>query len=221
MALKLTDIINVTQANSGGKQIEAPLSDAVTLLGTDTLRTDVDGLQAIAPIADVLAIATAASIFITFDAIATASKFITIGNKTYTFVAALTAPAVANEVLVAGNVSNQAAYLKAAINAEAGAGSTYGTGTTAHTQVSVTAIDGAKITVTMKVKGVDGVTITHNDNPAFDINSPVDLTGEVAGTVGSTGAIVIDVAGGNLYICSDGTKCTTADSSGWKKTAIT
>lgn len=66
---------------------------------------------------------------LTFGANAAATKKVTIGTRVYTFVAALTA---ANQVLIGASASASLDNLIAAINAAAGAGTTYGTGTVAN-----------------------------------------------------------------------------------------
>lgn len=63
---------------------------------------------------------------------------VVIGNKTYTFRTALTTPAVVNEVLIGASAAASLDNLKSAINGTTGAGSTYSTGTTAHSQVEAT-----------------------------------------------------------------------------------
>lgn len=78
-------------------------------------------------------------------------------EKVYKFVAALTAPAVANEVVISAvNASGSLDNLIAAINGAAGAGTTYGTGTVAHTEVDAVAGDGDTVTITAKAYGVAG-----------------------------------------------------------------
>ena len=74
-------------------------------------------------------VGTAATGTLTFAANAAAGKKVTIGTRVYTFVAALTA---ANQVLIGASASASLDNLIAAINAAAGAGTTYGTGTVAH-----------------------------------------------------------------------------------------
>lgn len=61
---------------------------------------------------------------------------VVIGNKTYTYKTSLTG--AANEVLIGADAAAALDNLKSAVNGSAGAGSTYGTGTVAHTQVDAT-----------------------------------------------------------------------------------
>lgn len=63
---------------------------------------------------------------------------VTIGSTVYTFKTALTAPAVPFEVLIGVSAAVALDNLKSAINASAGAGTVYGTGTTAHPTVTAT-----------------------------------------------------------------------------------
>lgn len=66
---------------------------------------------------------------------------------------------VANEVLIGGSASASLDNLIAAINGAAGEGSTYGTGTTASTQVTAAAGDGDTVVVTASTAGVAGNSI--------------------------------------------------------------
>lgn len=63
---------------------------------------------------------------------------VTIGSTVYTFKTALTDPAVPYEVLIGASAAASLDNLKSAINATAGAGTTYGTGTVAHPSVAAT-----------------------------------------------------------------------------------
>lgn len=63
---------------------------------------------------------------------------VTIGSTVYTFKTALTSPAVPYEVLIGVSAAVALDNLKSAINATAGAGTTYGTGTVAHPTVEAT-----------------------------------------------------------------------------------
>jgi hypothetical protein len=60
------------------------------------------------------------------------------GDVTYTMVDALSSPAVKNEVLIGEDPAASLDNLKSAINATAGAGTTYSTGTVANPQVTAT-----------------------------------------------------------------------------------
>ena len=117
----------------------------------------------------------------TFTAAAvTALDQVQIEDTVYTFVAALTAPAVAYEVVKGANDNAALNNLIAAINGADGEGTTYGTGTVAH--IFVDAFTGAADTMIVKAKSV-GVY-------GNSIGTPVAPTG-TPGTWGAT-----DLAGG-------------------------
>lgn len=73
---------------------------------------------------------------LTASGVFSAGETVTIGDKTYRFVTALTG--AANEVLIGANAAASLDNLKSAINATAGEGSTYGTGTVANPNVTAT-----------------------------------------------------------------------------------
>jgi len=107
----------------------------------------------------------------TLSAIAnpTATKTVTVGASTYTFVAALSG--AANEVLVGANTSATLANLTNAVNAGPGAGVAYGVGTVAN--ASVKAVSAAStVTFTSIVSGVGGV------GPPLTGNSIVSTTND-------------------------------------------
>ena len=67
----------------------------------------------------------------------TDGETVTVGVRTYTFVTALSSPSVVDEVVL-GTLAVSLDNLKSAINATAGAGTTYSTGTLVHEQVTAT-----------------------------------------------------------------------------------
>lgn len=73
-----------------------------------------------------------ASGVLTFSGAGTADDTITVGSRVYTLKSALTA---ADQVLIGGSAAATALNLIAAINGDAGAGTTYGTGTLPHADV--------------------------------------------------------------------------------------
>ncbi len=77
---------------------------------------------------------------------------VTIGVTAYRFVTVL---AVAYDVLIGGTASQTILNLIAAVNAAAGAGTVYGTGTLAHPNVTASSSPG-KMIATAKVAGVAG-----------------------------------------------------------------
>lgn len=77
-----------------------------------------------------------------------------LGAKTYTFVDTLSGSA--NEILIGGTASDTLDNLIAAINAASGAGTTYGTGTTANAQVGAAAGTGDTVNITADSAGDAG-----------------------------------------------------------------
>ncbi len=94
---------------------------------------------------------------LTLAANAVANETVTIGSRVYTWKAAVGA---ANEVLVGANASDSCDNLIAAINAGAGEGSLYGTGTVAHTQVTAVAGAGDTVVITSIAEGPAGTIAT-------------------------------------------------------------
>ena len=105
---------------------------------------------------------------LTASGVFAAGETVTIGDRTYTFRTALTG--VANEVLIGANAAASLDNLKAAINGDAGAGTTYGTGTQAHSNVTATTnTDTTQVVEFWKV-GTEGnalVTTETGDNAAW------------------------------------------------------
>lgn len=98
--------------------------------------------------------AIAASKALTISAITGANtQTVSIGGITYTFNTALTN--TANNVLIGADATAMGANLAAAINAGAGAGTTYGTGTVANPSVTASANTGV-VTVTARTPGASG-----------------------------------------------------------------
>jgi hypothetical protein len=75
---------------------------------------------------------------LTASGVFTAGETVTAGDVTYTIVTTLSSPAVRNEVLRGANAAATIDNLKAAINGDAGAGTTYSLGTVANPQVVAT-----------------------------------------------------------------------------------
>lgn len=105
-------------------------------------------------IAGLTSTAIAASLALTISAITSANtQTVVIGGQTYTLNTALTD--TANNVLIGADTTAMAANLAAAINAGAGSGTTYGTGTVANASVTATSALGV-LTVTAKTPGTAG-----------------------------------------------------------------
>lgn len=98
------------------------------------------------------ATASAAEGVVTLGANPTADDTVTIADKTYKFVSS---PSDANDVKIGTNAAGTIANLTAAINGGEGAGTDYGTGTTANAYVSATAGSG-KVDLEAKSAGSAG-----------------------------------------------------------------
>lgn len=135
---------------------------------------------------------------ITVTSNATNGKIFVIGERTYKFVTALsTGPAVANEIKIGDTLADTKANIIAAINGAAGAGTTYGTGTVANTQVVASAGGTGAVIITAILAGVAGNAIaTTTDDSACAWTSTVMAGGVDPLTVdiGATGAYVINAA---------------------------
>ena len=180
---------------------------------------DIDALQAVAPeYVATFATATAAQGTLTLADNVTADDEVTIGSITYKFVAE---PAAAYDVAIADTASDTIDNLIAAITAGEGEGTAYGAGTVAHPDVTAAVGQDDTMTVTAKIKGVAGNAIgTTDPTDARDVIAfgAAALAGGINGQVGATGKIIFTDSG--AYFCTDGTKCTIADSSGWKYAAL-
>lgn len=91
---------------------------------------------------------------------------VTIGSTVYTAKTALTEPAVPYEVLIGVSAATFLDNLKSAINATAGAGSTYGTGTVAHPDVVATTNGDTTQVVVARAPGVSYNAIATTENSA-------------------------------------------------------
>lgn len=112
----------------------------------------------------------------------------TIGTRVYTFKTVLTG--AADEILIGANAAATVVNIVSAISATAGAGTTYGLGTTVNTDVS--AVDGAGDTVdfTALAAGLAGNAVATTENGANTSFGAATLTG-------GTDAVV-EVSGSNL-----------------------
>jgi hypothetical protein len=102
---------------------------------------------------------------------------VTIGARVYAWVAALSSPAVANEVLIGGSASASIDNLIAAVNGAAGAGTTYSTGTVAHADVTASAGTGDTMDVVADVAGSAGNAIATTETMAAGSWGAATLTG--------------------------------------------
>ncbi len=104
-----------------------------------------------------------------------------------------------------------------AITAGSGAGTNYGTGTTANTLATAVKASASTMTCTNLIKGVIGnsTAIAESGSNTSWAGGATALSGGVNGTVGVKGQVVFD--SDYIYICTDDN--TIADAN-WKKTAI-
>lgn len=91
---------------------------------------------------------------------------VTVGSTVYTAKTALTSPAVPYEVLIGVSAATFLDNLKSAINATAGAGTTYGTGTVAHPSVVATTNGDTTQVVVARAPGVSYNTIATTETSA-------------------------------------------------------
>lgn len=138
------------------------------------------------------ATASAAEGEITIGANPTANDTVTVADKTYKFVSALS---TANDVLIGTDAAATIANLTAAINGATGAGTTYGTGTTANAFVSATAGSG-KVELTAKSAGASGNAIGLSASFTSGSNTVVAFAGGAdAGSVAKIGcAFTVDTS---------------------------
>ena len=115
-----------------------------------------------------------------------AGDTVSIGGKTYTFVAAFSNTATANEVISSSQATGLA-NLAAATNAGAGSGTTYSASTTVNANVSAGTSTGTTLTFTALTKGTGGNAITSTETGAGSFPTGT-LTGGINGTTVTVGA---------------------------------
>lgn len=128
-------------------------------------------------LAHVLPCGTAA--VLTFTANAAGGNTVTIDGVVYTFRAALTVPAVANEILIGGNARATATNLFRAINNTGAIGTDYSNGTVAHPTCRATAFNndaGAVAKLKIETKGLTAVAVADNNaNMAWNVATTTTL----------------------------------------------
>lgn len=136
-------------------------------------------------IAKLTSLAIAASKALTISAITGANtQTVSIGGQVYTFNTVLTN--TANNVLIGADATAMGANLAAAINAGAGAGTTYGTGTVANASVTASAAAGI-VTVTARTAGTGGNAVVIGEtltNSAWAGGAVLLSGGEAVSTLG-------------------------------------
>lgn len=118
---------------------------------------------------------------------------VVIGGVTYTYKTTLTGAAF--EVLIGANAAAALTNLKSAINASAGAGTTYGTGTTAHPSVTATTSTSTTQVVQAIAAGTPGNAITTIETSAHLSWGGATLSGGTA-QVGPSASKVAQESGG-------------------------
>jgi hypothetical protein len=122
--------------------------------------------------------AVAATATLTLTGVAVANQTVTIGTRVYTWKSTFTATATANEVLIGANATVGCANLAAAINAGAGAGSSYSAITTAHADVTAVAV-GSTVVVTARKPGTGSHFVTLNEGMTNGSWNDVFISGGV------------------------------------------
>lgn len=166
------------------------------------------------------AAAVKATVVFTLTDVMQDGETITLGvggaQKIYTFRTALSSPAQPNEVLIGASAAASLDNLKSAVNGSAGEGTTYSTGTVAHTQVTATTNTNTEQTFEAITAGTIGNTYVSTETTANGSFASATLTGglqaivnlvntftPVAGTMYDFGS---DVAfGEGLYLTIGGT----------------
>lgn len=123
----------------------------------------------------------------------------------------------AYDVLIGATAELSIDNLVSAINGTAGEGTTYGTGTVAHPDVTASKASAATMDADAKIKGVAGNAIAIDESGvqlAWALGA-VFLSGGVNGTVGSTGQILYDTT--NLYLA---TAANTIADANWMKLTL-
>lgn len=156
-------------------KFQAKIANGVRNVGTFTISTNPTNTKATGTLS-VTALANFAD-----------GEEVVIGDNTYVFKTALTTPAVANEVLIGVDGNTSLDNLELAIEGGAGAGTLYGTGTVASTEVTAS-VSGDAMTVTAIARGTGGNSIATTTDAGQASWGDVTLTGGTTETVtiGST-----------------------------------
>jgi hypothetical protein len=124
--------------------------------------------------------AVAATGTLTLSGVAANNQTVTIGSRTYTLKTTLTTSATANEVLIGANATATRDNLIAAINAGAGAGTTYGSQTAPHADVTAAAApSGTAVVVTARKPGTGAHSVTLTETMSNASWNDVFLSGGV------------------------------------------
>lgn len=146
-------------------RVASPVKEGETItFGSSVFEADINGSTTAGRIAVAMAAAAslvAASITGTFSGTGTDGDTITVGGQVYRLKDTM---AAINDVKIGADAAATRNNLVAAINAAAGAGTTYFTGTTANASVTAAAVSTADVTLTAKVKGTVGNSIAISES---------------------------------------------------------
>jgi hypothetical protein len=138
---------------------------------------------------------------------------VTIGSRVYTFQTVLTN--VAGNVLIGGSAAIALDNLKAAVNRDAGFGTTYAAATTAHPDVEATTNGDTTQLFVARVAGVAGNAIVTTDTSA----TLTFTAGTLAGGVNCTPAKAGEIRVSSGFIYAAEADMTISSLAGWKKVA--
>ncbi len=139
------------------RRVYGAASAAGAATGTFDVFTVGDTPASIVPDAAITESVAASAVLSSTGVKPTDGDTVTIGAETYTFKDALSSgPAVAFEVLIGASAATALDNLKSAVNASAGAGTTYGTGTTGNADVTATTNTDTAQTFVATVAGAAG-----------------------------------------------------------------
>lgn len=158
-------------------------------------------------VAEASATLVAATGTLTVSAAGTDGDSVTIGGQTYVLRAV---PSLPYDVDIGVDANGTAANLRAAINAGAGAGTVYGTGTLAHPDV-VAAGAAASVTLTASVTGTAGNAIATTENGTSTSFGAATLTGGTGTSYIEGTDYSVDYDAGMITIISGGAITTGTD----------
>ena len=180
---------------TGTFDLKVGTADAVTITVDDT-RATLDDL--VAHLNNDFEVQTATGTLALTGSVAE-NETVVVGSTTYTF---KTVVSGANDVLLGATAADSLANLKAAINFEAGEGTTYGTGTVANTDATATAATDTTLTIEALTAGASGnslattVTLANGSFGAATLEDGQD-------DLGITASVITDAGGARLAMVSD------------------
>lgn len=181
------DDATLAPAATGQMTVESTVGeeDAVDVTEDATYWSDDTAVATVDAAGEVTAVAAATKATGTLTSTGTApanDDTVTIGAKTYTYKTELTDPAEANEILIGASAAASLDNLKSAVNATAGAGTTYGTGTTINATVAATTNTDTTQVFEAKTAGTGGNALATTETSSQLSFGAATLTGGTAGT---------------------------------------